>query len=57
MTSFVVVHFDHTLPGSEGMADIILIGAGSQAKAIISAERLSGMKVCAIYDDDCRWGN
>ena len=57
MTSFVVVHFDHTLPGSEGMADIILIGAGSQAKAIISAVRLLGMKVFAIYDDDCaRWG-
>ncbi len=39
------------------MADIILIGAGSQAKAIVSAARLSGMNVCAIYDDDCaRWG-
>ncbi|HEY1602679.1 MAG TPA: NeuD/PglB/VioB family sugar acetyltransferase [Pirellulales bacterium] len=35
------------------MAELIIIGAGSQAKAIISAARQAGMTVRAIYDDDC----
>jgi sugar O-acyltransferase (sialic acid O-acetyltransferase NeuD family) len=39
------------------MAELIIIGAGSLAKAIISAARQAGMTVRAVYDDDCaRWG-
>ena len=39
------------------MDELVIIGAGSQTKAIISAARLAGMTVRAIYDDDsARWG-
>ena len=37
------------------MSDIILIGAGRQAKTIIAAA-LAGQRVCGIYDDDCGGG-
>ncbi len=39
------------------MRDIILIGAGREAKAVIVAAEQAGFKVCAVYDDDpSRWG-
>ena len=39
------------------MPEIILIGAGDQAKVIIAAAKLGGTVVRAIYDDDAlRWG-
>ena len=42
---------------SDGMPEIILIGAGSQAKAIIAAAQQCGVAVRAVYEDDrTRWG-
>ncbi len=39
------------------MREIILIGAGRQAKAVIAAAEQAGFKVRAVYDDDqSRWG-
>lgn len=39
------------------MSEIILVGAGEQAKAIIAAAKSCGLNVRAIYDDDqTRWG-
>jgi sugar O-acyltransferase (sialic acid O-acetyltransferase NeuD family) len=39
------------------MRDIILIGAGRQAKAVIAAAEQAGFEVRAVYDDDqSRWG-
>ncbi|HVU88482.1 MAG TPA: NeuD/PglB/VioB family sugar acetyltransferase [Pirellulales bacterium] len=39
------------------MHELILIGAGSVAKAVIAAADQAGMRVRALYDDDSsRWG-
>jgi sugar O-acyltransferase (sialic acid O-acetyltransferase NeuD family) len=39
------------------MSDIILIGLGRQTKSIITAARLSGLRVRAIYDNNAaQWG-